>query len=395
MKNQNKACILTAIKGIKTTPEMLAKINKYTGEPLKEDAVFVRKYILCHNGIDRDIERFSEPLLEDFARTLPGKSFLKVHDTFSLPIGLFFEASTEEMTPEAFKDLSGEDLKLPPGVEMAKVVISWLYILKEDFNEKLMKQIDGGIYRHISIGFKASKLIPVTDADGYEIYREYLAPGSSREASIVYLGAQPGATLIKKPKDAPGSTDDMHGVSTIKEKGGSNEMTLEQLLTKMSKLLDKNIDESNILDIVKSMQKDFKALSEAKAATETKKNRVAELESKVEEHATKIKTLEPLAEEGKAYREGLVDEYVLNKGKLGDVSEFESAREALKEVVKKYPITHLKTESALLQRRIEEKFPADSQLQGDMTRDKSGKGTPKEGSKYQGKDNPLVPKEDE
>jgi hypothetical protein len=183
--------------GIEITPEMLAKINKFSIKELAKDDVYVRKYIMAHNGIDRDRERFPEPLLDDFAQTLAGKSLLEVHNRQSLPIGLYFDSYTEEITPEKFLELTGEKIRLPENISTAKILWGLIYMLKVDFNEKIISNIEAGIYRHASIGFKASDLIAIKGEFSQVLYMEYVPPGEALEGSIVWLGAQPGATAQK------------------------------------------------------------------------------------------------------------------------------------------------------------------------------------------------------
>ncbi len=111
-----------------------------------------------------------------------------------------------------------------------------------------------------------------------------------------------------------------------------------------------------------------------------------EIRGLIEAKDARIAELVPLAEDGKAYREDLVKTYVANKAKLGEVAETPEAQNSLKQVAVGYPLDFLKSEVAHLQKRVEEKFPAEGQLSGDDRRDKSGDG------KGTG-DNPLVPEE--
>lgn len=194
---KNKIITLVKGKGVEVTPDILAKINQFVLSELKSEEVFARKYLMAHNAVDRDNERFSEPLLDDFARTLPGKSLLNGHDRKSLPIGLFFDASTEELTPEQFKALTGEEARLPENVSMVKVLWGWVYMVKAQFNESMIANIDAGIYRHASIGFNASDIIPIKGTLNEVLFHEYIRPGEALEGSIVWLGAQPGATAQK------------------------------------------------------------------------------------------------------------------------------------------------------------------------------------------------------
>src|SRR4030042_5966181 len=104
-----KSISFKAAQGAEVTPEILGKINRYALKTLSADEVFVRKYLMAHNAIDRDNERFSEKILDDFAATFPGKSFLVGHDRRGPGKGLYFDALTEEMTPDQFKALTGEE----------------------------------------------------------------------------------------------------------------------------------------------------------------------------------------------------------------------------------------------------------------------------------------------
>jgi hypothetical protein len=193
----NKAFDLKVAAGATITPEILAKINKYALRVLNADEIFVRKYLMAHNAVDRDNERFSEELLSDFAKTFPGKSFMISHDRSTLGKGLFFDALTEEMTPEQFTALTGEEARLPDRKSTVKVVWAWVYMLKAQFNEEIIANIDAGIYRHASIGFRANDIAPVKGQYDQTLYYEYQAPGEALEGSLVWLGAQPGATAQK------------------------------------------------------------------------------------------------------------------------------------------------------------------------------------------------------
>lgn len=181
--------------GQKIEPWQLQKINSFALRELTPDEVYVRQFILCHNGIDRDGERFSEAILEDFKRTLPGKSVLQSHNRNDLPKGLFFDAFVDSMTPEGFSMLTGESIKLPDNISQAVVLFGWTYFLKAGFNEELLSLIDGGIARYVSIGFRASDLVVVKGPYDQILYQEYAPPAEALEGSIVWLGAQPGATI--------------------------------------------------------------------------------------------------------------------------------------------------------------------------------------------------------
>lgn len=147
---------------------------------------------------------------------------------------------------------------------------------------------------------------------------------------------------------------------------------MEKFLKMLSTMYGKNFTEENALDNIKAILdvKDAKILE----LQETIKT-VKALEAKVALLAPfeqRAKDLEPLATDGKAYRDSLISDYVSLKAKLGEVAETPEAQGKVKVVVERYPVDFLKEEVKHLQKRVEEKFPCDPQLKGDDRRDKSG-----------------------
>jgi hypothetical protein len=347
-----------AVTGAEVTPEMLAKINRWALKELTAEQVFVRKYLLAHNGVDRDRERFPEEMLDDFARTLPGKSFLYAHEKRGfLPLGLWFDATTEEMSPDKFKELTGEDIRLPDGTASAKVMWGWVFVLKTPSSEDITANIDAGVYRHVSIGFMAKGLEAVKGEYDQILFWQYQAPGEATEASLVWLGAQPGATAQKKAGTKPKPED-----------GGKEAMKV--LVAKLGGLLGKQFSDDSAADTI---------VASVKEALDEKKSEIITLTDKVNE-------LQPLADEGKTFRKSLVDEFARMKAALGECEETEEAVKKCKGFGESMPIDYLKAEVKHLEDRMIEKFP-DGQVKGDMRRDKSADGN--KGAD----DNPLIPKD--
>jgi hypothetical protein len=341
-------CKAVSVAGSEVTPEMLAKINSFALNSLTVEQVYVRKFLFCHSAIDRDVERFPKALLEDFAATFPGKSFLFNHERRSSPFGLFFDAITEDMSPEQFKTLTSVEPNLPESEKSITVVWAWSYMLNEEFNSQITKNLDAGIYRHVSIGFSATDLTAVKkEINGPTLYWEYVAPGEALEGSLVWLGAQPGATAQKNLKD-----QDNHKQEVVSMK------TIIALLVGLG----------------------FKTLTE----TATEDQIASGIKSLMDEKAARIKALEKDAEEGKAYRDDMVKTYVASKAKLGEVAETPEAQAGLKTVAAGYPLDFLKSEIKHLQTRIEKQFPAETQVKGEDGNDKRDKSA---------SDNPLIPEE--
>lgn len=333
MKAHRKQLSISLGKGAAITDEQKTKIGAFALETIPEDQLYVRKVRLAHNAIDRDNERFSEALLDDFARTLPGKSLLIGHRWGDPGKGLFFDAAIEGMDIQAARAATGENLKLPPGVNQVKFLNAWFYTVKTPGKEELLADIDAGITRHASIGFKASAVNMITDETAGTSFWEYKAPGEALEGSLVWLGAQPGAMVTKQ---AGAATD---GPDHIEKTNHKEERPMKKLLEMLG--LGADADETAAC----------KALS-------TLSGKVAALEDEV-------KTLIPLAEDGKAFRKEMVSEQVKYErltGRLNDTAESIAAREkqlggrAIDEV--KADVTHLKKLAA-------EKFPSKSTITGD------------------------------
>jgi hypothetical protein len=339
--------------GYELSPADLAVINTFALSDQKAEDLYSRKVLLCHNGIDRDRDRFPDELLEDFARTAPGKSFLWGHVRRDFtPYGLWFKAETEVISPEKFKELTGETPRLPEGQENIKVMWAWFYVVKAD-NESLIANIEAGTYRHFSIGFDAKDFNPVRDEFDRLLYWEYKAPGEMLEGSLVWLGAQPGATAQKSYKD-----------DYIKNHKQPKEDTMTINLKDLGGVLGKQLDSEDLV------------VSSVKTA-------LAEKDETIRTLTDEKATLQKDADVGRHYRQKQVDEYCRLKGILGEREDTEEAATKTKGYAKSMGIEFLDSEVVALQKRVEEKFPNGAQLDGEDTDKRtSGKGK-----------NPLIPEE--
>jgi len=334
--------------GADISPEMLARVNAYALKDLAAGEIYVRRCLLAHNAIDRDNERFPETLLDNFAATLPGKSLLFGHDRRSyFPLGLFFDATTEGITVEQFKALTGETPRLPEGMTSVKILWGWFYIVKTPSAADMLANLEAGVYRHVSIGFNAADLVGVKkEINGPTLYWEYVGPGEALEGSLVWLGAQPGATAQKALKDQENHTE--------------KESPMKMLITLLAGL-------------------GIKALSD----TATEDQIAAGIKALIDEKDARIAALAPEAELGKAYREKTVTDYVALKHKLGEVGDDAEKHASLKQVAAGLPFTFLEAEVKALQARVEKQFPAEGQLTGTDGNHQRTKGDD---------DNPLIPK---
>lgn len=201
-----KTVTLKAVKSDGTPSEdQLKLINQYTLKDLSAEELYTRTTILAHNAIDRDNEVFDDALLEQFVRTLPGKGLFNKHpmgwDGDSGPgMGRWYSARILDVTIDEARTLTREDLKFPPGTERAKLLETSYYLPRSRKNEDLVIDIDAGVASDVSIGFRAAQRTDITDGQGNVIARRLHAPGEALEASLVWLGAQPGARTVKNLK---------------------------------------------------------------------------------------------------------------------------------------------------------------------------------------------------
>jgi hypothetical protein len=317
-----------ASAGAECTPEMLLKINSYALTALTADQVFVRKFLMAHNCIDRDNECFPSDMLDQFAATMPGKSMLEGHDRRSRPCGKWFDAATEEMTPEQFKSITGVEPRLPDAATSCKVLWSWGYMLKTPGNDELIAAVDGGICDHCSIGFAAADLTAVRkDPNGPAQYYQYASPGEALEGSLVWLGAQPGATAQKSLNE--------------QDPTGKGEKTMKVIVAALVGL-------------------GIKALTET--ATE---EQIAEgIKTLADESAAKIKALEPLAADGAAYRKDLVADAVKFGALIDEVPVDAEAQKKEADFLATFPIDRLKMLRDKYEAKAREKFPTHSLFVG-------------------------------
>lgn len=392
----NKELKVIGFKVVPSAPtnEQIAKINRFTRREFKAEELYVGQLRLSNNCIDRDNERFSEEVLQRFVTTTLRKTMLFDHErrVKDSAIGKFFDVELEKMPVQQAIAEIGEDLILPEGITDVWFHSPWFYIPLDGIDPKDIVKIDAGIYDFGSIGFRAESLVPVINDARDVLFWEYRGSGRNTEmteGSLVYLGAQYGMS-VKSAEDPPGSTGDADTrqdemdppakpEDDITTKGGYKEM--EKLLKILQRLFPgKSFTEDGLGDELKAA---LDAHAQAVAVEETAKA-VKPLNEKIAE-------LAPLAADGKTYRDGLVTQYVTLKAKIGEVAETPEAQEVVKKVAAAYPIDFLKAEVDVLQKRVDEKFPAEPQTQGDDKKDKSKEGT---GEKDWTKDNPLTPEKE-
>ena len=131
MNIRKQASVLTA-----GTPdaEQLAKINRQAKSPLRAEEVYVFSVRLCDDQPDRDFERFQTQALEALAPMFVGKTGIVDHAWSSeKQVARIFEAGVEYEGGAAY-------LK------------AWAYILRGEKTAELIREIEAGIKREVSVG---------------------------------------------------------------------------------------------------------------------------------------------------------------------------------------------------------------------------------------------------
>lgn len=186
------------------TAEQVAKINAYTLREHAAEELYVREFVVCHNGIDRDRECIDEQLLGKFAVSLPGKGLFIKHpmswDGDSGPgEGRWFEARIERMSlMDARMLLREATFMLPPDRSEVQVLMASAYMVRNDETKPLISKVDAGVAGDVSVGFSTAGRADVIDpVSQTRVAVRLLGPGEALEASLVWLGAQPGARAVK------------------------------------------------------------------------------------------------------------------------------------------------------------------------------------------------------
>lgn len=120
----------------------LDAIQQFAKVKLTPDDVHVRGMYLCNSAPDFYYSRFTHQALRDVAEMLPGRSYMVGHNYDNAPIGRFFHADTvyvpKGRTPKS------ETLN----------VRGLFYVPKDAEGDAIVRRIDTGVWREVSIGFR-------------------------------------------------------------------------------------------------------------------------------------------------------------------------------------------------------------------------------------------------
>lgn len=126
----------------------LEQLNKFTRRQFTGDEVFIFSAVLCDNEIDRDNERFSRKSLEQLAEKFVGVTGIFDHD----PKG-------GNQTARIFSAEVVEENRENSLGEPYVCVKANAYMVRTDSNADLIREIDGGIKKEVSVSCAAERHI--------------------------------------------------------------------------------------------------------------------------------------------------------------------------------------------------------------------------------------------
>ena len=172
-------------KSVTVTDEILTKLNEFTRREHTAEEVYIFSVILCDNEIDRDGERFTDSALEKLAQLFVGKTGVFDHNpsTANQNARIF---DTVCITDETVKTSYGENYTY---------VKALAYMIKTEKNADLIREIEGGIKKEVSISCSVSKqYCSICGADLREGLCDH-RKGKSYQGNVC-------ATILDEPTDA-------------------------------------------------------------------------------------------------------------------------------------------------------------------------------------------------
>ena len=196
------------VQALDVTDAELAKINKFTLEPLEADKVFIFKVAACDNEIDdRNFEPFNLRALKDLKRLYVGKTVIKDHS----------RRADNQIARVYDAELVSDTEKVTGAGEVFTTLVLKCYMVKTSRNADLITEIKAGIKKEVSTGTRAKKMVcSICGVDNMKTYcphywgKEYdgktcyfTLDGASDalELSFVAVPAQPRAGAVKRYKE--------------------------------------------------------------------------------------------------------------------------------------------------------------------------------------------------
>ncbi len=191
--------------------EALELVAYYTRNPPVKDDIYTFTVILCDNEIDRDGERFSVDSLNILC-----KMFLGVTGIFD------HSMKSSDQTARIYKtQVVTDENKVTVAGEKYVYLKAWCYMLRTEKNMELIREIDGGIKKEVSISCSCGDRIcsvcgksfmhsecshtPGVEYGGKMCHAVLTEPKDAYEWSFVAVPAQRNAGVSKSVKSKKNS----------------------------------------------------------------------------------------------------------------------------------------------------------------------------------------------
>lgn len=180
----------------------LALINQLAKTQLTEDQLYTFSVRLCDNEIDRDFERFRGDDLAALGELMLGKSGIFDH-----------QWSAEGQTARIYRtEVVREPAVLTAAGDPYCWLKGWAYMLRSEKNADLIREIEAGIKKEVSVGCSMARSVCSIcgdDSGGCEhirgqsyqgrlCFRELQEPVDAYEWSFVAVPAQRKAGILKR-----------------------------------------------------------------------------------------------------------------------------------------------------------------------------------------------------
>ena len=229
----------------------LKQINALAKSPLAAEDVYVFSVRLCDDQVDRDFERFSQKALKELAPMFIGKTGIADHAW-----------SAERQTARIFDT----------GIEYEKgamYIKAWAYMLRGEKTDALIREIEGGIKKEVSVGCAVKKSICSVCGKDYgtcehrkgEQYGGRLCtavlcePTDAYEFSFVAVPAQKASGVLTKGLSSDGpDTAELRALRADAALGRQYRAEMEKDVVRLGLLLDMGVDEKVLQRMAKAME---------------------------------------------------------------------------------------------------------------------------------------------